>query len=449
MGPASLDLDLVPLLVRERLAQLRAAGGRAWLVGGTVRDLLLGLPVRDFDVATDLLPGAVAAAAPGADLRDAALGTCRYDDAPWPFVVTTLRREANYGDRRHPDAVAFVTDPVVDALRRDFTINAIYADGATGALLDPCGGLADLSARRLAAIGDPFVRLAEDPLRLLRLLRFSARFGLDLDAPTAAAARVHANLLTGLSKERVYDELTRTFTGPGRGRALHRFVELGFAEVLLPAVAAMQGVPQPPQYHPEGCVLTHVALVLDHVPEGDAVLAWSALLHDVGKPPTFRVAEDRIRFDGHDTLSAEMAETILDELHAPKALRKAVVEICRDHIKMASVLRMRPRRRERWLREPLFAQHLAFHRADCLGSHGDLSIHGEVTALLAALPPEREVLVTGKDALAAGVPEGPEVGRVLREVERVLDASPAIEPTREEALRVLQRLAAAIVKPAR
>lgn len=447
MVPASIDLARVPEPVREVLARLSSAGGRAWLVGGTVRDLLCSLPVRDFDVATDLQPAAVAAAVPGIDLRDAALGTCRVADSPFGLVITTLRREFAYRDRRHPDAVQFVDDPREDALRRDFTVNALYADGASGALLDPLGGLRDLAARRLVAIGDPAVRLAEDPLRLLRLLRFSARLDHEIEERTEAAAREHALLLRGLSRERVYDELTRTFTGPRRGRALRRFVDLGFAAALMPAVAAMDGVPQPPQYHPEGDVLTHVCMVLDEVPEDDPVLSWSAVLHDVGKPPTFRVAEDRIRFDGHDTLSASMAQEILQELRAPKALRQDVEEICRDHIRMASILKMRPRRRERWLRERLFGKHLAFHRADCLGSHRDLSIHDAVVDLVAALPPVRPPLLTGADVLAAGVPQGPEVGRVLREVERVLDAADDTEPSRESALAVLHRLAAALVKP--
>jgi poly(A) polymerase len=433
--------------VRELLARLGSAGARVWLVGGTVRDLLLGLQPRDFDLATDLPPRAVAGVLPEADLQDERFGACRVPGLPWPVVVTTLRAESGYADHRRPTEVHWIDDPARDAVRRDFSVNALYAEAGTGAIVDPTGGLADLRQRCLRVLGDAERRLGEDPLRLLRLLRFEAQLGFEPDPAAVAAARAVAGELRHLSPERAFAELTRTFTGPRRGHALRRFVDLGFAAVLLPEVAAMDGVPQPPQYHPEGDVLTHVGLVLDHVPDGDETLSWAALLHDVGKPPTFRRAEDRIRFDGHDTLSASMADAVLRRLHAPTALRAAVVEVCRDHIRIASLPRMRPRRRERWMRDPLFPTHLAFHRADCLGSHGDLSLYETAAAALAALPPARAPLVTGADALALGVAEGPRIGRLLAAVDEELDARGDPAPTREHALALLQRLVAADVKP--
>jgi poly(A) polymerase len=245
--------------------------------------------------------------------------------------------------------------------------------------------------------------------------------------------------LQSLAVERVFDELTQTFTGNGRGAALRTFVELGFASVLLPEVAAMDGVPQPPEYHPEGCVLTHVALVLDQVPAGDAVLAWSAVLHDIGKPPTFVRAADRIRFDGHDVVSARMADDVLTRLHAPNELRLAVLDVVRDHIRFASVPGMRPRRLERWMRMPGFARHLAFHRADCLGSHGKLDIHDFAAAAFAALPPELARLVGGADVLALGVPAGPAVGQLLAALELRLDEAP-MATDRDGALVLLREL---------
>lgn len=449
MASARLDASRIPRDIRAIARRITAAGGRAWLVGGAVRDLMLGLEPVDYDIATDLEPTQAAAAAGGGSLDDARFGVCRVEGMPWPVSMTTLREERGYADHRRPDEVRFVRDVAVDARRRDFSCNAIYADCETGLLTDPCGGAADLEARTLRVIGDAATRLAEDPLRLLRMLRFEARFRMRADDAAERAARIAADGLQALSAERVYSELTRAFTGPGRGAALRRFVDLGFAARLLPEVAAMDGVPQPPQYHPEGCVLTHVCLVLDRIEEPDAILAWSAVLHDVGKPPTFRVAEDRIRFDGHDVLSAQMAESVLTRLRAPKDVRTAVASICRDHIRIASLLQMRPRRREQWLRDPLFRQHLAFHRADCLGSHGDLSIHAAATRMLAELPPQRPVLVTGADVVALGIAEGPAVGRLLRAVEEALDGVDAADgagATREDALAILARLAAARVK---
>jgi poly(A) polymerase len=413
----------LPASVRDVLRCLSQAG-RAWLVGGTVRDLLLGSTPRDFDVATDLRPEEVQRVLPGVDLRDARFGSAVLPDPAVAVTITTLRREAGYDDHRRPRQVEFVGSPEEDALRRDFTVNALYLDVQRQEVLDPCGGLADREARRLRTIGDPGVRFAEDTLRQLRAVRFAARCRLEIEPATRAALTVAAPDLTGLSAERLFAELTDAFCSPGRGRALHLLVELGLAAVVLPEVAAMDGVTQPPEYHPEGDVLTHVALVLDHVPAGDAALAWSAVLHDVGKPPTWRQAEERIRFDGHDQLSAEMAEAVLRRLHASNDLREVVVDVCRHHIRFASLPLMRPRRREAWMRSPHFAKHLAFHRADCLGSHGKLDIHDQAAAWFAALPPSSPPLVTGADVLALGVPAGPDVGRLLRAVHDAADEAP-------------------------
>ena len=427
----------IPTEVTECLRVLAGAGGRAWLVGGAVRDLLQGRAPRDFDLATDLTPAEVAAALPEASLDNVRLGAVRVGAAGRELTVTTLRAEDGYSDRRRPDDVCFVKEVEVDALRRDFTVNALYLDPLTGELSDPCGGRADLDRGVLRCIGAPLVRLREDALRLLRLARFAGSAGLEVDAETAAAAKDAADGLRTLSAERVYSELTDAFTGAGRGRALRCLVEIGAAAVVLPEVAAMDGVPQPPEYHPEGDVLTHVVAVLDHVPAGDPVLSWSAVLHDVGKPPTFRVAEDRIRFDGHDVLSAEMAEQILLRLRAAKSLRLEVVDVCRQHIRFASLPQMRPARAERWLREPGFERHLAFHRADCLGSHGKLEIYEFARRRLEALPPLREALLQGRDVLALGVPMGPGVGALLREVQAQIDAREA--PTSREQALVLLR----------
>lgn len=439
MPAATIDLQTLPAPLHELHTRLAAAGGKAWLVGGTVRDLLLGLVPRDLDVATDLVPAAVQRAVPAVDARDANFGVCRWRDGGVEASITTLRQERGYRDRRRPDHVEFVRDPDSDAPRRDFTVNALYAEFPSGRVLDPTGGLADLARRRLATIGDPAARFDEDPLRLLRLLRFTARLGFDIDAATASAAKAAAPLLATLSAERVFAELTATFTGSGRGRALHRFVELGQAAVLLPEVAAMAGVEQPPEFHPEGDVLTHVGMVLDAVPAGDPVQAWSAVLHDVGKPPTFRRAPDRIRFDGHDVVSADMADAILRRLHASSELREVVVDVCRQHLRFAALPSMRRGKAEQWLRSPTFRQHLTFHRADCLGCHGRLDVAEWAEAALANLPPAAPPLVTGADVLAMGVASGPLVGELLRRLAAAIDELPTA-PDRDAALVLLRDL---------
>ena len=427
----------MPEPVLQCLRQLRAQNGRGWVVGGAVRDLLQGVVPTDFDLAADLPPSRLKEFLPLADLREAALGTCRTTILDQQLTVTTLRAEGSYHDQRHPYAVHFVDDLAIDAERRDFTVNAIYYDPLTQELFDPVGGRADLQAGRLRCIGEPERRFREDPLRLLRLVRFAASAGLQIDAATASAASLTADGLTSLSPERVFEELTKSITGPGRGRSLRLLVELGLMQVVLPEVAAMQGVAQPPEYHPEGDVLVHVQLVLDHCPAHDPVLAWSAVLHDVGKPPTYRVAADRIRFDGHDTLSATMADQILSRLRAPKQLRRRVASICLQHIRFASLPQMRPARAERWLRDAEFPLHLAFHRADCLGSHGKLGIYDFAVQRLRELPPLSEPLLQGKDVLALGVLPGREVGQLLQSVQAIIDDSP-MATSREQALVLLR-----------
>ncbi len=437
MRVARIEVPQLPPPVLQVAAQLAAAGGRCWLVGGTVRDLLRGESPRDFDIATDLVPADVLRAVPEADGRDARLGACQLTATVPSMSITTLRRERGYTDHRHPDQVEFVRDLAIDALRRDFTVNAIYLDLASGELCDPCGGQRHLAEGVLATIGPAAERLREDPLRLLRAVRFAARCQLEPTPELRAAAIAQAELLQTLSKERIFAELDDAFTSPGRGRALRLLVEFGLAAVVLPEVAAMDGVTQPPEYHPEGDVLTHVCLVLDQVPAGQSALSWSAVLHDVGKPPTWRQAEDRIRFDGHDTLSADMADAVLRRLHASNELREAVVDVCLQHIRFAALPGMRPRKAERWLRSPAFPLHLAFHRADCMGSHGDLTIHAFATAALAALPPERPPLVVAADVMALGVPPGPAIGRLLRAVQAAADES-TVSMDRQQALVLLR-----------
>lgn len=431
-----IELPQLPNAVHQAMRLIRAAGGRGWVVGGAVRDLLLGRMPEDFDLASDLEPDALSQILPDPEVREARLGTCRTTIDGVSLTVTTLREEADYADHRRPDQVRFVTDLAVDARRRDFTINALYLDLERSEVIDPVSGMPDLEARILRTIGDPKQRFREDPLRLLRMVRFAASAELEIDSATMQAAQQTATELRTLSAERIYAELTQTFCGRGRGRSLRLLLDSGLCAVILPEVAAMDGVPQPPEYHPEGDVLVHVQLVLDHCPEGHPELCWAAVLHDVGKPPTYRVAE-RIRFDGHDNLSAEMAKDVLGRLRAPKALQQRVIDVCRHHIRFAALPQMRPARAERWLREPDFPLHLEFHRADCMGSHGKLEIYELARQKLRDLPPLTEPLLHGKDVLALGIKPGPVVGKLLGAVQNQIDELP-VATSRDQALVLLR-----------
>ncbi len=405
---------------REVASRLAAAGHRALWAGGCVRDRLLGRPFKDIDLATGAPPAEVLRLFPGSTAVGRAFGVVAVRRGAHTYEVATFRRDLAYADGRRPDGVVF-TGEREDALRRDFTVNGLFYDPATGEVFDYVGGRADLAARRIRTIGAPSARFREDYLRMLRAVRFAAVLAFDLDPGTAAGIREHAPLIAGIPAERVRTELTRMLTeSPAAGRGLRLLRETGLLRVILPEVDAMAGQEQPPAFHPEGDVFEHTARMLDLLPGGDAVLAYAALLHDVGKPPTARRCRDadgaeRIRFDGHDRVGAELAERILLRLRLPRRAARDVVHAVAGHMRFMHVRDMRESTLRRLVGAPTYPLERALHRLDCLASHGDLS-HLEFLDRFEAersaepvLPPP---LADGRDIMALGVPEGPEVGRL-------------------------------------
>src|SRR6516225_7339591 len=293
-------------LARQVIAKLRAAGHQAYLVGGCVRDLLLGVKPKDYDVATDARPDRIMDLFPRSGRVGAHFGVVLVRDVFDQVEVATFRSDHDYLDGRHPEQVRFESDPREDVLRRDFTINGLMMDPADGSVLDFVDGIADLRRGVIRAIGDPYARFREDHLRLLRAVRFAARFGFAIEPSTMDAIRRGHALILKVSGERVRDELTRILTEGGARRGFELLDESGLLADILPEVAAMKGVEQPPEYHPEGDVWTHTLILLEQLRNPSVTLALGALLHDVGKPPTFRIAE-RIRFDGHVEEGVRMA----------------------------------------------------------------------------------------------------------------------------------------------
>lgn len=403
---------------RVLAARLRAAGHQVVFAGGAVRDRLLGLRGGDVDLATSALPGEIAALFERTVLVGAAFGVVKVLRGDKHFDVATFRKDVGSADGRHPDAIERATLEE-DVQRRDFTINGLLEDPWTGQVIDLVGGLADLRARRLAAIGDPAARFREDGLRLLRGVRFAARLGLAIEPATWAAMRAGAEGLRRISGERVRDELERMLVPPTRRRAYELLDESGLAAVILPEVPAMHGVEQPPEFHPEGDVWIHTALVLQHLPARPSFeLALGAVLHDVGKPATFVRAPDRIRFDGHVELGAKMAEAVCGRLRMSRASTERVVALVADHLVFKDVPAMRPGRLRRLMAAPHFPELLQLYRADCKGCHGILSALPAITRMRRTLNSEALIpppLLRGEDVLAAGVPSGPVVGRLLGE----------------------------------
>lgn len=399
---------------------LREAGFAAYWVGGCVRDLEMGREPHDYDIVTDARPEQVAARFPDALLIGAQFGVVV---VPWQgarYEVSTFRAEGPYLDGRRPISVEFV-DARSDVTRRDFTINGLLYDPLRGRTIDYVDGRADIARRLVRTIGDPHVRFAEDRLRMLRALRLAAELAFEIEPQTLEAITSHAASITAVSAERIRDELLRLLTSPGRGRGLQSLHETRLLAAVLPEVEAMVGVAQPPEFHPEGDVFTHTKLTLQHLREPHPVLAMAALLHDVGKPPTMTEA-DRIRFNTHDEVGAEMAGEICRRLRMSNDETARIVALVRQHLRVKDLPKMRPAKAKRFLLEPDAPDHLELHRADCLASHGDLTVYEWAVANRETLmqeTPHPKPLLTGDDLIAMGYRPGPQFKEIL---DGVLDA---------------------------
>jgi poly(A) polymerase len=441
-----------PRVLAERIcAILRGSGQQAYLVGGCVRDILLKRDPVDYDVATDATPDLVQRLFPGALAVGARFGvvivSAEGQTQPGTQVeVATFRSDLGYSDGRHPDKVVYSTSPEQDASRRDFTINALLLDPATGEVLDFVGGREDLKAGIIRAIGRPEERFYEDKLRMLRAVRFAARFGYRIEDATFTAIRKRAPEILQVSAERIRDELTKLLT---EGAARPGFELLDQTQLLrevLPEIARMKGVEQPPQFHPEGDVWTHTLRMLEGLPAGSSpTLAWGVLLHDVGKPPTFKPASGpagRIRFDEHVEVGVRMAEAICRRLHFSNDDTEQIVTLVAQHMRFKDVHQMKTSTLKRFVRLDRFPEHLELHRLDCVSSHGNLAACDFIERFLAETPPEQvrpPRLVTGQDLKELGLQPGPLFKQMLQAVEEA-QLNGAIG-TREEALALVQKMA--------
>jgi len=429
---------------------LRQRGFQAYLVGGCVRDLLLEREAKDWDVVTDATPEQVMRIFPETYAVGAQFGVvlvpvpeASREPAQSSVVeVATFRSDIGYSDGRHPDEVRFSKDPGEDVARRDFTINGMLLDPVSGEVIDLVGGKKDLAAGVIRAIGDPELRFAEDKLRMLRAVRFAARFGYVIDAGTFGAIKKLAEQVRLVSRERVREELTRMLTEGQGHKAFLLLDETGILRHVLPEIAAMKGVAQPAEFHPEGDVFVHTLLLLDNLPcPCPATLGWGALLHDVGKPPTFRVAPDRIRFDDHVEVGVKMAEEICRRLRFSNGDTTQILALVGNHMRFGHATRMKESTLKKFMRMPAFDQHLALHRADCLASHRNLATYEFVQQRRAEIPPEKmrpSPLVTGYDLIAEGHVPGPKFREILDAVEdaqlegRLLSRHAALEFVRRE-----------------
>jgi poly(A) polymerase len=426
----------------EIVRRLRQKGHSAYLVGGCVRDLLLGKEPDDYDVATSATPDQVQQYFSQTYPVGAQFGVILVEIGEKDFVeVATFRSDVSYSDGRHPDAVRYTQSAREDVQRRDFTINGLLLDPENNQVLDFVGGEMDLKNRLIRAIGQPDVRFQEDKLRMLRAVRFAARFEYQIERETFAAIEGLAEQIAQVSRERVRDELLKMLTEGHARRALELLDATGLLGCVLPEIARMKGVQQPAQYHPEGDVWIHTLMLLEQLPTGvSSTLALGALLHDVGKPSTFRVAPDRIRFDGHVEIGEKIAEDILKRLRLSNEETAQVLALVSNHMRFADVIKMKDSTLKRFFRLPRFEEHLELHRMDCSASHGKLDLYEFTKQRLAETPPAEirpTPLITGNDLIDAGYDPGPRFKEILEAVE---DAQlEGRVRSREEAMQFIAR----------
>jgi tRNA nucleotidyltransferase/poly(A) polymerase len=440
-------------------ATLRSKGFQAFLVGGCVRDILLGREPADYDVTTDALPDQVEGLFPGSLTVGAKFGVvivpeevreelpASSDAQHLQVEVATFRADMGYSDGRHPDHVEYTKSPQDDVNRRDFTINAMLLDPQTKEILDFVGGRADLSAGIIRAIGDPVSRFGEDKLRMVRALRFAARFDYKIEPATMQAIQKLAPEITQISMERLRDELTKILTEGSARRGFELLDHTGLLIHLLPEIAKMKGVEQPPQFHPEGDVWIHTLMMLGGLPAGSSpTLAWGVLLHDVGKPPTFTPPagpNSRIRFDRHVEVGLKMAEAICRRFRFSNEDTEQILALVANHMRFKDVPHMKPSTLKRFVRMDSFDEHLELHRLDSLSSHGMLDNYDFVKRFVAETPPEQvrpTRLLTGDDLIALGLKPGPAFKALLYNVEEA-QLNGTLQ-TREDAIRLAKTLAA-------
>lgn len=428
---------------RAVVERLQNAGFTAFFAGGCVRDALLGLPPKDFDIATSARPEQVQSLFPRTVAVGAHFGVISVLEGGFDFQVATFRSDEAYIDGRHPVGVTFST-PQLDAERRDFTVNGMFFDPVRREIIDYVHGREDLEAGILRAIGDAAQRFREDRLRLLRAVRFAATFGFNIEEATWQAVQANAKEIHVVSAERIREELVRIFTSPGRVRGFDLLDSSGLMAQILPEIEALKGCEQPPQFHPEGDVYVHTRIMLELLPPKTSVpLVFSVLLHDIGKPATYSLdpAEGRIRFSGHDKVGAEMTVRVMERLRFSRDEIEATAQAVNNHMVFKDVQSMRVARLKRFMANPHFEDELELHRVDCASSHGMLDNYEflrqkrEEFAQEPLIPPP---LVNGRDVIALGWKPGPKIGEILEAVQTrqlegsLLDREEALEWIKEE-----------------
>jgi poly(A) polymerase len=418
------------------IARLHTAGFIAYLAGGCVRDHILGVTPKDYDIATEARPETVQKLFAHTFAVGARFGVIVVIIDGDNFEVATFRDDVDYRDGRHPSSVRFGTIED-DVRRRDFTIGGMYYDPLSNRIIDLVGGVRDLRAGIIRAIGKVDERFEEDHLRMLRALRFAARLGFEIEPATWAAIKRNASAIAHTSAERVGEEMVMIMTEGGSARGINLLVESGLAKVVMPEVLELRDCPQPKNFHPEGDVYRHTRLMLSMLPRGcTETLAFGTLLHDIAKPQCFVVAASgKMTYYGHTDRGAEMGAAMMQRMRRSRATQDRVAYLVRYHLRLCMAPRMRQATLKRMLAEDGFDELMALAMIDALASSSNLGFYHFCRRALASIgevrgrPPR---LIGGNDLIALGFKPGPQFKAILREIEDLhLDGAIA---TREEAL---------------
>ena len=409
------------VIAKKIVARLQKAGFAAFWVGGCVRDFLLGREPWDIDIATNARPEEIEGLFKHTVAVGKKFGVIIVVENEHEFQVATFRSDEDYKDGRRPENVTF-GDARADALRRDFTVNALFYDPISNTTHDWVGGEQDLRAKIIRTIGRAEDRFGEDHLRLLRAIRFAAQLDFEIEPATFAALKKLAAKIRLISAERIRDELLKLFRPPHAARGLDLLRDSGLMEHVLWELCPTISCDQSPDYHPEGSVYNHIRLMLEQLrPDATAPLPWAAILHDIGKPPTASVDEatERIHFYGHEKVGAEMARQILGRLRFPRKEIDEIVACVRQHMQFKDVKQMRTATLRRLLMRQTFPLELELHKLDCLGSHRSLEYYNFLVTQAKELKKKPRIqppLLTGDDLIAIGMRPGPEMGALLHEI---------------------------------
>ncbi len=406
----------------EIIGKLQKEGHVAYLAGGCVRDMLRGEIPKDYDIATSALPEQITTIFSKTREVGVHFGVVIVIKENQAFDVATFRNDGSYKDGRHPEEVTFST-PEEDTARRDFTINGIFFDPISQKYIDFVNGRSDIEKKVVRAIGDPDLRFQEDHLRLLRAVRFAARFNYEIEEKTWKSIKLNASGISKISKERVRDELTKILLNENRVLGFDLLVDSGLMEHIIPEILQLKGCEQPPQFHPEGDVFVHTRLMLSLLKDNPSIeLVLSVLLHDIGKPATysFDEAADRIRFNGHDKLGGEMSNQILRDLKFSNSIIEDVVQMVANHMTFKDVQKMRQSKLKRFISRSTFSDEKELHRVDCLGSWGGLDNYDFLNEKMIEFANEPIIpapLLTGNDLIEFGWAPGPNLGETLNSVQ--------------------------------